>query len=232
MHRITSDKSRYNAVVAAIESTVLHQVSDLVLNPPATDRYASLKARLLDVFAETEQRRLNKLLGEFEFGDQKPSFILREMRNLAGTSINGEILKTLWLQRLPTNIQAILSVSSEDLDHLVIMADQIFETTSGTEMHKVSVRSNDTLFKSQISELTRQISELRSAFSDRGNSNNAYRHSPNQSRSRSRSKTPNRYHKRESSTNSKLYWNHHKWGNQAKSCTGPCDFNSKPHSGN
>lgn len=225
INRITSDKSRYYAVVAAIESTVLHQVSDLVLNPPQNNLYAGLKARLLDVFAESEQSRLKKLLGELELRDQKPSYLLREMKNLAGQSISAEILKTLWLQRLPTSIQAILAVSSEDLDHLTVMADKIFETSAGSEIHKINTKPNDnTSLESQVANLTRQISEMRSEFSRHGTNN---RNSSN--RSRSRSKTPHNNSQRNQSkhalsSNTKLCWYHHKWGNKAKICAGHCDF--------
>lgn len=225
INRITSDRSRYYAVVAAIESTVLHQVSDLVLNPPQNNLYAGLKARLLDVFVESEQSRLKKLLGELELRDQKPSYLLREMRNLAGQSISAEILKTLWLQRLPASIQAILAVSSEDLDHLTVMADQIFETSAGSEINKINTKPNDnTSLESQVANLTRQISEMRTEFSRRGTNN---RNSSN--RSRSRSKTPHNKSQRSqsnrgSSSNPKLCWYHHKWGNNAKSCIGHCDF--------
>lgn len=230
MNRITSDRTRYYSVVAAIESTVLHQVSDLVLNPPQDNLYASLKARLLEVFAESEQSRLKKLLGELDLADQKPSYLLREMRNLAGASISADILKTLWLQRLPLNIQAILAVSSEDLDRLTIMADKIFETSAGSEIHKVNIKPNDNVsLESQVANLTRQISELRSEFSRRDSYN---QNSSN--RSRSRSKTPHNLKRDQSNQSSsskpKLCWYHFKFGNNAKSCIGHCEFKSNQSS--
>lgn len=230
INRITSDKSRYYAVVAAIESTVLHQVSDLVLNPPANNLYTGLKNRLLEVFADSEQSRLKKLLGELDLGDQKPSYLLREMRNLAGTSISLELLKTLWLQRLPGNIQAILAVSSEDLEHLTVMADKIFETTTSSEVHKINIKASDG-YDSQLANLTRQISELRTALSCRDRSKP---NSLNRSRSRSRSKSTHNTNNRnqDSSSKPKLCWYHHKWGNQAKSCVGQCDFGSTKSSEN
>lgn len=220
LNRITSDRSKYHTVVAAIESSVLHQVSDLVLNPPETGLYNSLKQRLLDVFMESEQSRLKKLLGEIELGEQKPSSLLREMRNLAGDSITADLLKTLWLQRLPTNIQAILSISSEGTDSLAIMADKIFETSPRPDEGASYSRSTD--FQSQISALTRQIAQMESHFSRRDRD-------LNYSRSRSRSKTPAKKFSNSSKSDSdqKVCWYHNKWGDKATSCVGKCDFKPK-----
>lgn len=240
MNRITSDKAKYFTVVAAIESTILNQVSDLVLDPPDTNRYTTLKTRLLDVFVDSEQSRLKKLLGEIELADQKPSFLLREMRNLAGTSISADLLKTLWLQRLPSNIQAILSISSETIDRLVVMADKIFETTDGHEIHKLDSHSRDNNLESQISALTRQVADLNARFSrrdyDMEDRNSGNRRNISNSRTRPRSRTPyNQTNKTQISSGSgdKLCWYHSKWGDKASKCVGDCSYKAKgPRSGN
>lgn len=221
--RTTSDRSKYYAVVGAIESTILNQVSDLVLHPPNNDMYNTLKARLLDVFADSEQSRLKKLLGEIEIGDQKPSFLLREMRNLADNSITTDLLKTLWLKNLPPNIQAILSISSEDVDRLAVMADKIFETSSHAEIQKISSRpSNNGNMDSKVLELSKQLSELKSRF-DRERPD--YRQS-HKSRSRSRSQTPSNRSSSHVKDSGKLCWYHNRWGEKATKCVGDCAFKS------
>lgn len=219
--RTTSDKSKYFAVVGAIETSILNQVSDLVLNPPDTNMYGTLKARLLDVFADSEQSRLKKLLGEIELADQKPSFLLREMRNLAGTSITAELLKTLWLQRLPTNIQQILSISTEEVDRLAVMADKIFETTNHSEIHKISSRSNDGNLELKVEELSKQISELQSRFSRKHlDDKKSFK-----TRSRSRSQTPASRTLNQTKDAGRLCWYHSRWGVKATKCIGECNFN-------
>lgn len=240
LNQIRSDKSKYHTVVAAIESTILHQVSDLVLNPPTVGLYPALKARLLEVFADSEQTRLKKLLGELQIADQKPSQVLREMRNLAGNTVPAEIVKSLWLQRLPATTQAILSVSTEDVDRLVVIADKIHETSISAEVHKIEHRPADNLLESQISELTRQIAELKSNFSRRDDQRSARPRSPSRTRSRaldrsrtpSRSRTSSRAHSRKTSSDPSLCWYHDTWGEKAHNCIGKCSFNSNRHSGN
>ena len=60
-----------------------------------------------------------------EIGNKKPSVLLREMRNLANGNVTDDFLRTMWLQRLPTQTQAILATSSESLENLAKMADKI-----------------------------------------------------------------------------------------------------------
>ena len=63
-------------------------------------------------------------------GDYKPSHLLRKMRGLGGTSVKYDFLKTLWFQRLPAEMQAILSISAVSLDNLAKMADKISDECS------------------------------------------------------------------------------------------------------
>lgn len=249
MNKITSDRTKYCAVVAAIESTILQQVSDLVLNPPNANLYTSLKERLLNVFAESEHIRLKKLLGDFELGDKRPSLLLREMKNLSSNIItDAGIIKALWLQRLPTNTQAILSVSTENLDRLAVMADKIHETTLGAEVQKISSNPSETTIETQLAELSNQLSELKTEFSrHKSNRSDSYARSNyrNDSRSnsrsradsnlRSRSQTPPARRRNEhfaSYEDSKVCWYHHKWGNKAERCIPPCNYKNRAVSKN
>lgn len=227
--RITIDKTKYFTVVAAIESSILNQVSDLVLNPPENDMYNTLKARLLSVFADSEQIRIKKLLGDVEITEKKPSSLLREMRTLAGNSLTPALLKTLWLQRLPVNIQSILSVSSEGIDGLVVIADKIFDTTA-YELNTVnSTRPSEKSLEFQISELSLQVAELKACFSRRDEQFNRDRYS----RTRSRSPTPYRRsnnHSESSPSKQGMCWYHIRWGEKANTCIGKCNYKRKTNS--
>nr|XP_042913628.1 uncharacterized protein LOC122273666 [Parasteatoda tepidariorum] len=80
--------------------------------------YDSLKQRSIEIFSISEERRLKKLLQEIALGDRRPSALLRQMQDLAGDRDGDALLKSLWLQRLPTQMQAILSTSSDTLNKL------------------------------------------------------------------------------------------------------------------
>ena len=88
---ITVDKTKYNYVIQCLDDDSLTEVSDIVLNPPATDRYAALKDRLVKSFADSAEKKLRKLLNEVDLGDCRPSQLLRQMRYLAQNDVRGSV---------------------------------------------------------------------------------------------------------------------------------------------
>jgi hypothetical protein len=65
-----------------------------------------------------------------EMGDRRPTQFLRHLRTLAGSSVPPDVLRTLWINRLPPNIQAIIAAQSQDaLDDVAQLADKIAEVT-------------------------------------------------------------------------------------------------------
>ena len=88
--RITNDKTKFHTVVAAIKSSVLSQISDIVLNPPVDNIYNTLKTRLLEHYMVPEQKRIRKLLQDLELDNMRPTQLLRKMYDLAGKEINDQ----------------------------------------------------------------------------------------------------------------------------------------------
>ncbi|GFY60779.1 uncharacterized protein TNIN_107321 [Trichonephila inaurata madagascariensis] len=68
-----------------------------------------------------------------ELGDRRLSDLLRQMKSLAGSSISDELIKSLWLQRLPQQTQAILSIIKDSLNNIAEMADKIIAVYSSSE---------------------------------------------------------------------------------------------------
>lgn len=214
---ITQDSTKYYHAIASVESDVLAKVSDLVKNPPTTDKYNTLKKRLINQFTDSENLKLKKVLSGIEFGDKRPSDILREMRNLAGSQLNDDVLKSLWMDGLPSQAQAILTVSDDNLDKLAVMADKIVENVSSKSILSItpnSVNNDDPRF----TQLQQQIEALTSAigsFSYRSRS-----HTPHHYRSRSKSNS--RY-----KPGGKYCWYHFTFGKNSKKCTPPCSYSKK-----
>ncbi|GFV74158.1 putative gag-pol protein [Trichonephila clavipes] len=121
------------------DENVLEFVVDVLSNPPHDDKYETLKNVLLNRLTDTEKSRLKKLLTDMELGDRHSSDLLRQMKSLAGSSISDELIKSLWLQRLPQKTQAILSISKDSLNNIAEMADKIIAVYSSSEGKK----SND-----------------------------------------------------------------------------------------
>lgn len=159
-----SDAAKQDLVITKLSKTAIEQVSDLLLAPPETRKYQTLKERLLEVFEESESRRLQKLIGEMELGDQRPSHLLRRMRELARERVPDETLKLMWQSHLPTSVRAVLTVTdSKSLDVLATIADKVMESTGETSSSVSEVKAEKAQKKpaEQRTDITSDISKIR-----------------------------------------------------------------------
>lgn len=210
MAGVTQDVTKFHTIVASIESNILEKVQDVIINPPATNMYETLKAKLVCSFSDSEEKRLKKLLTEMELSDKKPSDLLSQMRSLAQGKVSDDILKQLWMQRLPSQMKAILSVSEDRLEKLATMADKICDC-SDTEIHAVSSASENRM--SRLDNIERRLESLCNKMEAFGGSRSKSRATGK----RNRSKSSHRKDK-------PLCWYHFKFGEKAKKCVTPCNF--------
>lgn len=217
MSSITVDSTKFHAVVAALNSEVLTCVRDIIRDPPKENSYALLKDRILKYFSQSKTSRLNLLLKDLQLGDKRPSHLLYEMQNLASGQMEEDLLKTLWLQRLPTNIQQILSVCTVNLSELAQIADKILDV-SGPPMAIANVVSSSSeldSLRAEIQQLQRDIKNL-SRFQNQPRNVSRFR--------RRRSRTPSRSESRVNSPSEKLCWYHQHFQSKAKKCIDPCSW--------
>lgn len=208
---ITSDATKFHTLVGSIESNILNHVSHIVEEPPAENKYETLKAALLSEFVDSEEKRLRQLLENVSAGDKKPSALLREMRELASGKVSDDLLKTLWIQRLPATTKAILSVSDDKIDKLAIMADKIHDQSDAAcAINAVSTNKDDriSILENKLLEIVSKIDALST-----GNRHRPRSSSRNSSRNRGRSPSAQSF-----------CWYHHKFGSRATKCRSPCSF--------
>lgn len=221
---IRSDSRQFYHIVAAIESEILAQVSDIILSPPTADMYLTLKTRIIDRFSESENARLKKLLTAIELGDQRPSHLLREMRDLASGKVSDDVLRTLWLQRLPTQIKAILTASGDSLINLAVLADKISEVVEPKGgMSQILSVSNDvaTVEQSRIDRMETQLLSLSKKIDELGRSHFYARNARSRTR---RANNPVKSRENSSTRQHELCWYHFKFGENASKCREPCNF--------
>lgn len=211
MAGVTQDSTKFHTIVASIESNILEKVHDIIINPPTTNMYDALKAKLISAFSDSEEKRLRKLLTDVDLADKKPSELLSQMRSLAQGKISDDILKQLWMQRLPPQMKAILSVSEDRLEKLTAMADKISDCTD-SEINVVSSSSESR--PSRLDTIERKLEILCNQMEKIG-------------RSRSQSQPRGKLNRSKSSSqkDKPLCWYHFKFGERAKKCVSPCNFN-------
>lgn len=202
--KITTESTKFNYVLAALNKEDLNLVSDLL----DKSSYVEIKKRLISCNRESESFCHRKLLSDLELGDKKPSSLLVEMRNLSAGKVPDDLLKTIWLQRLPPSIQQVLLISKDELSDLAERADSIAEVSSGPGV--AAIREPSGASSSVEHRLTQLEQEMREIKAD------IRRNRSTGSRSRSPSKTRQR-----------SCWYHRKYGSNAAKCVSPCSSASK-----
>jgi hypothetical protein len=102
-----------------------------------------------------------------EMGDQRPTQFLRHLRTPAGPSVLSDFLRTLWTNRLPSNMQAIIATQAQvALDDVAQLEDKIAEITSPPSVARVSSSGVDiNTLTARTDELARQVAALSASTS-------------------------------------------------------------------
>ncbi|XP_065196398.1 uncharacterized protein LOC135827889 [Sycon ciliatum] len=209
---ITSQRTRYDYIVASLDAEFAMEVRDLLLEAPPTTPYDTLKKELVRRTQTSQQQRLQQLLTKEELGDRKPSQLLRRMQQLLGDrTMDAEVLKELFIQRLPSNVRVVIASSSDSLplDKLADMADRVLEVAQPTPIIAAAPAASSAA--SEIAELRAQIAALTTSM------DNMRSH-----RGRSRASTP----ASSRSSSPKLCFYHARFGKRARKCTTPCTYAS------
>ncbi|XP_028136925.1 uncharacterized protein LOC114331531 [Diabrotica virgifera virgifera] len=147
-YNITSDATKFNYIVANLETVYISEVRDIIVSPPATERYVKLKSELIKRLSESQQQTIKRLLEHEELGDRQPSQFLH-LQSLAGTTVPDNIVRSLRLGRLPSSTQAILATQAKaSLDAVAELANTISESIApSVHMSEVSNARESTIDK-------------------------------------------------------------------------------------
>ncbi|XP_072755773.1 uncharacterized protein [Anoplolepis gracilipes] len=143
---IRDDHVKYEHVISRLEPKQAREIKDVITQPPTKNRYETIKNTLIQRLTNPQEQRIKQLLEHEELGDRRPSQFLRHLQTLAGTTVSDELLRTLWLGRLPQQTQAILATrADEDLNSVAEQADKIHEI-SNNERSRTPKRENRTCY--------------------------------------------------------------------------------------
>ena len=124
---ITTQQTKFDYVIQALDNNSADKVQSIILNPPVAP-YDKIKSALIAAFGKSQATKDQELLNLNGLGDRKPSELLQHMRNM---NANPETLfKALFMSQLPHDARRILASSTKtELDELAVEADRIVEVT-------------------------------------------------------------------------------------------------------
>jgi hypothetical protein len=213
--RITSQKSRFDYVIASLAPEYAAEVRDLILNPPDTNPYDTLRFQLIQRTTPSQQKRLQQLLSIEELGDRTPSQLLRRLQQLLGdkpTATDSAILREVFLQRLPANVRMILAANpSDSLESLATLADRLMEVATPPLVSLVDSTPPST----ELEQLRNEVDSLKQLVQSLSS----------QSPTQPCSPSPRR---RPSSPLQRQYcWYHSRFSSKATKCQKPCSWDSE-----
>jgi len=134
---IVNSTTKYNHVVAALSPEITGVVRELIRAPPINDPYKVLKNTIIERTGPTRQQQIHDLLRSQSVGDRRPSIMLQEMKQQIGQD-TGDMLRELFLKRLPQNVSLMLSAFPNDtIDELAKKADSMCSTISSMPTPKI-----------------------------------------------------------------------------------------------
>lgn len=223
-----ADTTKFNHIIKHLNETQCNLVSDIVLNPPTIDKYETLKNVLIQRSEDTEMKKIQSVLQTVEMGNHSPSSFHRQLVRLAGDSraLSAELIKKLWISRLPPTIGAILlGMENSDMSQLYETADRIWGMGNSTTnpffaVNEIRGNSSKSVTSNSenidIHELCKSINELKLRFDRFENQRDDHR-----GRSRNRDRSRSRSNSRSYNKNYKLCWYHYKYGKNARKCDKP-----------
>lgn len=238
---ILHETTKFAHAVAHLGTQFGNEVRDIILSPPLENPYSCLKEQMIKRLGSSQASKTKKLIEEETIGDLRPSQFMRRLKTLGGSTVSDELIRTIWLSRLPKLTQAILAAHSDlSLDKLSELADSILEYSYPQSSAIHSIRptpandqpDNDFVkiklaqFDLQMKTLEKEIHELKlqnNLLSNSSSKNQDFQPRGRSSfRSRSRSRSSSRP-KQEIPPG--LCWYHWRYGNKATNCKSPCNFN-------
>lgn len=250
VNRITSDSTRFSTVVAALDASLLQQIYEVVRNPPAlpASKYDAVKNAVIRNFTESEQRRAQQFVSGLQLGDKKPSHLLNDLRRIGGEGQDEKLLKVLWLNRLPIQVQTCLAAVTQPLNALSELADSVMETfrvgvssdninavqmcastssnvaaasTSNIATNNAAKSSDsDTLVKLsiQVANLAKQLAKMQNGQNQNVQRGRSGARSSSANRTRSGTPAP---HNGNSDEDDGRCWYHQTYGSDAQKCREP-----------
>ena len=208
--KITKEETKFHHVVASLSSEAAAEVRDLILKPPDKP-YTTLKETLVQRTTESATQRLQKALTATEIGDAKPTQVLRMLQQqLDGMEPPDNMLKQVFLQKLPVTVRSIVAANSDvmDITQIAELADRVNEhlPSSSQSVALATATTSSNTLEDRISRIETMLQRV-CTLSTKQNTSRKY------SRSRSRGRF---------NPDGKFCYYHWRYRSTATKCKPPC----------
>lgn len=164
LSNVTDDAVKFAHLQARIDPTILHEVSEFFTDIPATNKYDALKDKVMSKYTESRDAQVLQLLEGLTLGDSKPSELLGEFQRLAGTDVSDNVLRTMFIKKLPEKLAIMLAGSTEPLINLGKLADKIYTFLAPQAASQIAAFSASPLSTSLPDAEVRQLKAMLSAL--------------------------------------------------------------------
>ena len=169
------EPTRYSYLLQSLQMPQLERIKSIIeAGDTIATPYTEAKTKLLDVYGETEEKKIQKLLNSTQFNETKPSLILEKIVSLAGKAFHDNAIKEMWLSKIPLETRISITPSiglpiselAKQADNVWRLQQQsndsksIFSTNNSSLAVPVPVQASSTsnteaLLLSALTELTR-----------------------------------------------------------------------------
>lgn len=250
---VIADDMKLSHLVANLPEQVVLVIEHVLSNLPNTEQYEAVKQALLAHYAESQEDKYRKMATQCHLGSRRPSEFLLELRSLGGNNMDPNYVKTLWLDKMPRELQLSLEPVRNLPDReLMQLADrliglqqtathnQIQQTTTHNQIDVVQARAPQAptppehlaqrvdLLAEQLTSLIKEFRQFRSQSRGRSSSRNRSRNnreaSTSPDRRRERSPLPNNRAEARTRDDRGYCWYHRRFGRKADKCEDPCTW--------
>ncbi|XP_076300569.1 uncharacterized protein LOC143218887 [Lasioglossum baleicum] len=141
---VSSETAKFDYLATSLDDDAMINISDIVVKePPYPDMFTRAKARLIKVYASTDEENLRKLLRGQVNVDCRPSQILRQLRDLnAACRCTDTVLRQIFLEQLSEHQREVLIATKfNDLDKVAEIANKLVAISSSPS--RVCAASSD-----------------------------------------------------------------------------------------
>ena len=225
------ESAKADYLIASLDHDLIPHIKHLnEIEPKPIDIYTQIKNMLIASFSVSAETRLGRLVRGEVISEGKPSLLLTRLRALNDGNCTDNIIRSVFLEQMPSNIRAILTIANvENLQELANLADKISEAAQPLNYQVAAASSSpnivantsavsvpvdpfaslaDILTK-QFDRLSNEIRNLKAYPQHRGRTNSRNFQRNNRSRSRS--------------SHGRCYY-HHRFGKNANKCSQPCSW--------